>query len=197
MDPVTMAMIAQAGMSYFGGRSQRRAQKRYQQYMEQLAAPTLKARSYLASQIGKESPLLAAAHRLNIQKIGQTEATQLSSSRGYFGRVGNPARGRGEAMRIKSGAMRLRNQASLGYASEQEQFGTRPAEILAGGSLAPAMEAGQGILGQGQATQDMLSDFSGILGSVTGYWQLKQLLDKYNFGGTAGMGGTGSKSNKW
>ena len=188
---------AQAGMSYLNSASQRRAQRRYMEYMKRLDAPRMKAQSFLAGKIGAESPRLAAAHRLSMQNIGQSAATQGASSRGFWKRSGNEARGRGESMQIEDAARRARNEASLGYAGAQEEYGMAPAYALAGGSMAAGMGAGQGILGQGQAGQDLLGDMSGILGSVTGWWQLKQLLDRYNLGGGEGENAELGAKSKW
>jgi len=181
-------MAAQVGLSWLNMRSQKKTWREYMAYMKKLNAPTMQARSLLAGKIGQESPRLAAQHRLSMQNIGQGAATQAASSRGFWKAQGNVARGRGESMQIEDAARRARNQASLGYAGAQEEYGMAPAYALAGGSMAPGMAAGQGILGQGQATQDLLGDMSGILGSVQGWWQLKQLLDRWNLGGTGGGG---------
>jgi hypothetical protein len=104
-----LALASLAG-SFFGMNEQQRAAERARKYLEALNAPTLAARNYLLTQMGKESQVLAAQYRTRRQDIQEGAATQASVARARGTRTGNLAGARGEAMRIEDSKRRALNQ---------------------------------------------------------------------------------------
>ena len=168
MDPVTIGlaidMIAGLGAGWLSGKGNRAMKAQ----MEKFMAFAQQGIGVLKPFVGRPSPLLASQHRLGMQDINQTEQSALARSRGYGARIGNPSRGFGSDLRIRTAATGERNRASMGYAGAETNLQDRRrselAQLMAG--LSGTMF--QGFKGVGQAQGDTYEDIAAAFGNLLG-----------------------------
>ncbi len=163
-----------AAASYFGMQSQRRASRKYMDFL--LNSPAYQAQAaalgYLRPRLGKGSQLLAQQYGKGVEGIQRAGDRNVRRSQAYWKASGNVGRGRGEVMRSRTATGEALNSAALQYGSSQEQYKLGNLQALAevGRGMAPMTgAAGQGILGQENAAYQFADDFAGILSSYLGW----------------------------
>lgn len=168
MDPITA--IAALGSMWLSSKANRAMKAQ----MEKFMAFAQQSIGVLKPFVGRPSPVLASQHRLGMQDINQTEQSALARSRGYGARIGNPSRGFGSDLRIRTAATGERNRASMGYAGAETNLQDRRrselAELMA--SLSGTMGKGFGAIGQAQGDQYL--DMATILGDLLGGMKTKK-----------------------
>ena len=150
----------------------------------------------VAKNVGTESPYIKAEHNINLGEIAKGEQAASQASSGYWNRVGDVGRGRGEQLRIAQAATETRNKENLTYGGTREtarqtalsqfvnalsglasqgQAGMQPAMM---GAQAAYQGATQAALLRQQGSNEMANLFSGtggqLFGSGMDYWLKKK-----------------------
>jgi hypothetical protein len=171
-----IALASQVLGGYFQSRSERKALNRQLdllreqfEWEKRMMAGPLAAREYLAGELGKESPVMAAAHRERMQQLDVREAAAERRARGYGRRSGNVPGARGLKWAQRREFRQARTAESLGYGAGQEQRKLRVAGLLAGtgggggGGTAGAIAS---LLGQkGRVKSEWLGDIGEAFGT--------------------------------
>lgn len=125
------------------------------QRLRELSAPFLKQAEFalpalrsvimqnVAKNVGTESPYIKAEHNVNLGEIAKGEQAASAASSGYWNRVGDVGRGRGEQLRIAQAATETRNKENLAYGGTRESARQQ--------ALSQFVNALSGLASQGQA----------------------------------------------
>ncbi len=185
MPPVVAAAVIGAGATVYSQAQSAKSQSRATAAQQKLAEPGLTAQQYalpqlqalissqLIPQAGRESPLLATAHRQNVEEIGETTQNQRKAAAFNWGRSGNIGRARGEIFRAGMTGSKALAKENLSYGQSQEAF---KAESIAKPINALLALSGQGGQSLGIASnaitqenaykQDMYGDIAGLGGKL-------------------------------
>jgi len=155
------ALLGVAGASKSGKAAKRaasateRAAQMEDQRLRELSAPFLKQAEFalpalrsvimqnVAKNVGTESPYIKAEHNINLGEIAKGEQAASAASSGYWNRVGDVGRGRGEQLRIAQAATETRNKENLAYGGTRESARQQ--------ALSQFVNALSGLANQGQA----------------------------------------------
>jgi len=151
----------------------------------------------VAKNVGTESPYIKAEHNINLGEIAKGEQAASQASSGYWNRVGDVGRGRGEQLRIAQAATETRNKENLAYGGTREtarqtalsqfvnalsglasqgQAGMQPAMMGAQAAYQGATQAAQ--LRQ-QGSNEMANLFTGMGAQMAGYGMDWLTMKKY------------------
>ncbi len=179
--------ILSAGVSLYGDTQQSDAAKEQLALEERIAQPGIKARKYLLSLMGKESPMLATLYKKQTAQLGRTGQRLGRQSGLYWNASGNPGRGRGEQIRSQLATSGEQGQLALSYGGAQLQAEQAPAYALAGQPTTGISQAANNLTSLAGAPY---ADFNAALGQYMGYRMAQNL-----FGSNDGTGGGSTVAN--
>lgn len=171
-----MAFPILAVASFVGGllgssaqrRAEERARKQQLAWLQEYYGPSMRVRRQLEGKLGKESPLLAAQHQFALQDINQEEAAQLTGSEGYWKRMGNEGRARGEKWRLRGEATRARAEEALSYGQNQQQYKDYVMRMILGSGGPEGQAIGEVIRDRGAIQSSFLGQVGTGLGTFLG-----------------------------